>query len=42
MSKLNPNVKPASKFDTQRVAGGSGALAARQSNVALLKKSCTC
>lgn len=38
MSKLNPNVKPAPKFDTQRVAGGSGALAARQSNVALLRR----
>ena len=38
MSKLNPNVKPAPKFDTQRVARGSGALAARQSNVALLRR----
>lgn len=38
MSKLNPKVKPAPKFDTQRVAGGSGALAARQSNVALLRR----
>lgn len=38
MSKLNPNVKPAPKFDTQRVAGGSGALAARQSNIALLRR----
>lgn len=26
MSKLNPSVKPASKFDTERLAGGSGAL----------------
>ena len=38
MSKLNPNLKPASKFDTERLAGGSGALAARQSNVALLRR----
>lgn len=38
MSKLNPNVKPAPKFDTERLAGGSGALAARQSNVALLRR----
>lgn len=38
MSKLNPSVKPASKFDTKRLAGGSGALAAKQSNVALLRR----
>lgn len=38
MSKLNPIVKPAPKFDTERLAGGSGALAARQSNVALLRR----
>lgn len=38
MSKLNPSVKPASKFDTERLAGGSGALAAKQSNVALLRR----
>ena len=38
MSKLNPRIKPAPKFDTERLAGGSGALAARQSNVALLRK----
>ena len=38
MSKLNPNLKPASKFDTERLADGSGALAARQSNVALLRR----
>lgn len=38
MSKLNPRTKPAPKFDTQRLAGGSGALAARQSNVALLRR----
>lgn len=38
MSKLNPIVKPAPKFDTERLAGGSGALAAKQSNVALLRR----
>lgn len=38
MSKLNPSVKPASKFDTERLAGGSGTLAAKQSNVALLRR----
>lgn len=37
-SKLNPRIKPAPKFDTERLAGGSGALAARQSNVALLRR----
>ena len=38
MSKLNPNLKPAPKFDTERLAGGGGALAARQSNIALLRR----
>lgn len=38
MSKLNPRTKPAPKFGTERLAGGSGALAARQSNVALLRR----
>ena len=38
MGKLNPLVKPTSKLDTERLAGGSGALAAKQSNVALLKQ----
>lgn len=28
-SKLNPNIKPTSKLDTERLAGGSGALAAK-------------
>ena len=37
-SKLNPNIKPTSKLDTERLAGGSGALAAKQSNVALLRR----
>lgn len=36
-SKLNPRIKT-SKFDEERLAGGSGALAARQSNVALLRR----
>lgn len=38
MSKLNPNIKPTSKFEDSRLAGGSGALAAKQSNIALLKR----
>lgn len=38
MSKVNPRIKPAPKFDTERLAGGSGALAAKQSNVALLRR----
>lgn len=38
MGKLNPLVKPTSKLDTERLAGGSGALAAKQSNVALLRR----
>lgn len=38
MSKLNPNIKPTSKFTDERLAGGSGALAAKQSNIALLKR----
>lgn len=38
MSKLNPSVKPASKFDDSRLAGGSGAMAAKQSDVALLRR----
>lgn len=37
-SKLNPNIKPTSKLDTERLAGGSGALAAKQSNVSLLRR----
>lgn len=36
-SKLNPRIKT-SKFDEERLAGGSGALAAKQSNVALLRR----
>ena len=37
-SKLNPNIKPTSKLDEERLAGGSGALAAKQGNVALLRR----
>lgn len=29
MSKLNPNIKTTSKFTDERLAGGSGALAAK-------------
>ena len=32
MSKLNPSLKPSSKLDDVRLAGGSGALAAKQSD----------
>lgn len=38
MSKVNPSLKKTSKFDEERLAGGSGALAAKQSNVALLRR----
>ena len=38
MSKLNPNIKPTSKFTDERLAGGNGALAAKQSNIALLRR----
>ena len=38
MSKLNPNIKPISKFTDERLAGGNGALAAKQSNTAILKR----
>ena len=38
MSKLNPNIKPTSKFADERLAGGNGALAAKQSNIALLRR----
>lgn len=37
MSKLNPRVKP-DKFEEERLAGGSGALAAKQSNISLLRR----
>lgn len=38
MSKLNPNIKSTSKFTDKRLAGGNGALAAKQSNIALLRR----
>ena len=37
-SKLNPRLKPAPKFEGTQLAGGYGALAARQSNVAVLRR----
>ena len=37
-SKLNPRLKPTPKFEDTQLAGGYGALAARQSNVALLRR----
>lgn len=39
MSKLNPSLKPTPKVDTRsRLAGGYGAYAAAQSNIALLRR----
>ena len=38
MSKINPLVKPASKFDEEKLAGGSGTYAAKQSNYDLLRR----
>ena len=39
MTKLNPNLKRNnSKFDTEKLAGGYGALAAKQSNIAELRR----
>lgn len=38
MSKINPSLKKASKFEEERLAGGLGALAAKQSNTALLRR----
>ena len=38
MSKINPSLKKPSKFEEERLAGGSGALAAKQSNTALLRR----
>lgn len=37
-SKLNPRLKHAPKFEETQLAGGYGTLAARQSNVALLRR----
>lgn len=38
MSKINPSLKKTSKFEEERLADGSGALAAKQSNTALLRR----
>ena len=38
MSKINPSLKKTSKFEEERLAGGLGALAAKQSNTALLRR----
>ena len=38
MSKINPTLKPTPKFTDERLAGGYGALAAKQSNIALLRR----
>ena len=39
MSKINPTVKPMSKFDTEnRLAGGFGMAAAKQDNLSLLRR----
>lgn len=38
MSKLNPSIKPSPKTVDERLAGGYGALAARESNIALLRR----
>ena len=38
MSKINPRVKSVSKFDTEQLAGGAGALAAKQDDVQLLRR----
>lgn len=38
MSKVNPNLKPAPKFDSEQLAGGYGALGAVQPNTSLLRR----
>lgn len=38
MSKINPLVKPTNKFGNERLAGGNGAFAAKQTNIELLKR----
>ncbi len=38
MSKINPLISSSSKFDDERLAGGYGKLAAKQSNTASLKR----
>lgn len=38
MSKLNPVVKTTTKFDSERLAGGTGMLSAKQDNLSLLRR----
>ena len=38
MSKINPSLKRPSKFEEERLAGGTGVLAAKQNNVQLLRR----
>ena len=38
MSKINPRLKPANKFEEEQLAGGYGAKAAKQSNISLLRR----
>lgn len=38
MSKINPRIKPATKFADEKLAGGMGNLAAKQDNIQLLKR----
>lgn len=38
MGKINPSLKKTSKFEEEQLAGGSGALAAKQTNVELLRR----
>lgn len=38
MSKLNQSLKPTPKVVDERLTGGSGSFAARQSNIALLRR----
>lgn len=38
MSKINPRLKPANKFEEEQLAGDYGAKAAKQSNISLLRR----
>lgn len=38
MSKINPQIKPATKFADERLAGGMGNLAAKQNDIQLLRR----
>ena len=38
MSKINPLIKPSDKFSDEQLAGGAGALAAKQDDVQLLRR----